>query len=202
MPGFLLCEKEVNMKLHSLIAMAALSTSVFAHAEEASADKKDYGNVCTFNMELKSKPIVKQQVLPLSEGSELYLRQITSKQNARGAKLVSNIVCQHLTGQTYTGEPQEWAEFIDRAISGLLKAGFKDVNVTRFAGNELVYQGELNNLEYQFTGEYKGQQQVIRNFAVLDKEENELITFSVSGDSSIQDKVNEEYKRLVGSFSL
>ena len=203
------------MKLkHSLLFIALLSTTAIAAtttpvagattvgAKLAGAKEADANNACQFDIKFASKPQQKNQTIQASPTVSMDLTQFVAKQVKKGAYIASNVTCQHLTGHSYTGSQQEWAGFIDSGIKGLLKAGVTDIQFTKVGGDDAAYKGALDNIEYVFTGDNGGNKQVIHNLAVLDKENNQVITMSVSGNEKVTKEIQDEYQRLVNSFSL
>ncbi|AQP99411.1 hypothetical protein B0W48_06100 [Pseudoalteromonas aliena] len=195
------------MKLkHSLIFIALLSTTTvyatpvganLAGAKEASAN-----NACKFDIKFSSDPKQKQQLLNVAPNVDLKLKQFIATKVVKGARVASNVMCQQLIGQQYTGSQQEWQGFINNALQGLLNGGFKDLKLTKVGTNDAAYKGTLGNMEYIFTGDNSGNKQVIYNLAVLDKANNQVITISVSGNEKVTQEIQDEYQRLVNSFSL
>ncbi len=204
------------MKLkHSLLFIALLSTTAIAAtttpvgAELAGATKAQDSiiqaadaNGCRFDIKFLTMPKIKKQTIDASPTVKLFLKQYLATQTRNGADIASNVMCQQLIGQQYTGSQQEWAGFIDNGIKGLLKAGVTDIQFTKVGDNDAAYKGPLGNIEYVFTGNNGGNKQVIHNLAVLDKANNQVITLSVSGNEKVTQEIQDEYKRLVNSFSL
>ncbi|TMO04191.1 hypothetical protein [Pseudoalteromonas sp. S558] len=195
------------MKLkHSLIFIALLSTTTvyatpvganLADAKEASAN-----NACKFDIKFLSDPKQKQQLLNVAPNVDLKLKQFIATKVVKGARVASNVMCQQLIGQQYTGSQQEWQGFINNALQGLLNGGFKDLKFTKVGSNDAAYKGTFDNMEYIFTGDNSGNKQVIYNLTVLDKPNNQVITLSVSGNEKVTQEIQNEYQRLVNSFSL
>lgn len=159
-------------------------------------------SACQFDIEFSSKPKENSQTVNASPSVTMDIKQFVATKVVKNAKIASNVMCQHLTGHAYTGSEQEWAGFIDNGIKGLLRAGVTDVQFTKVGTNEAVYNGELANIEYIFTGDNGGNKQVIHNLALLDKKNNQVITISVSGNEKVSDEIKNEYTKLVNSFSL
>eukprot|EP00493_Phyllostaurus_siculus_P022313 UN22645 len=163
------------MKLkHSLIFIALLSTTTVAAtppvgAKLAGAKETQQDNACKFNIKFSSDPKQKQQLLNVAPNVDLKLKQFIAMQSVKGAKIATNVMCQQLIGQQYTGSQQEWQGFINNALNGLKNAGFENLSLTRVGSNDAIYKGELDNYEYIFAGDIGGNKQVIHNLAVLDK---------------------------------
>ncbi len=201
------------MKLkHSLIFIALLSTTTVAATPPVGAKlaganivgttKSQQDNACKFNIKFSSDPQVKEQQLNVAPNVDLKLKQFVAMQSVKGAKIATNVMCQQLIGQQYTGSQQEWQGFINNALNGLKNAGFESLSLTRVGSNDAIYKGELDNYEYIFAGDIGGNKQVIHNLAVLDKANNQVITLSVSGNEKVTQEIQDEYQRLVNSFSL
>lgn len=190
--------------LLSTTAIAANTTPVLAGANKPSANKTNAheANACQFDIKFASKPQQKNQTIQASPTVSMDITQFVAKQATKGAYIASNVTCQHLTGHSYTGSQQEWAGFIDSGIKGLLKAGVTDIQFTKVGADDAAYKGTLDNIEYIFTGDNGGNKQVIHNLAVLDKTNNQVITLSVSGNEKVTQEIQDEYQRLVNSFSL
>jgi hypothetical protein len=122
----------------------------------------------------------------------------------KSARIASNITCQQLTGASYTGSNEEWAKFFDSAFQGLHKAKFKNIQFTLAGEDDKVFDTILANdyavKEYVLTGDADGNKQVFKNLALLDKANNTVYTFSVSGNIAVEAEIIEEFNRLVGSI--
>ncbi len=159
-------------------------------------------SACQFDIEFSSKPKENSQTVNASPSVTMDIKQFVATKVVKNAKIASNVMCQHLTGHAFTGSEGEFAQFIDNAIQGLLKAGFKDLKFTRVGADDATYKDDLTHLEYIFTGDKAGNKQVIHNLAVIDKKNNQVITISVSGNEKVSDEIKSEYTKLVNSFSL
>lgn len=157
-------------------------------------------NACKFDIKFSSDPKQKQQLLNVAPNVDLKLKQFVATQSVKGANIATNVMCQQLIGQQYTGSTQEWQGFINNALRGLVNGGFKDVQFTKVGTDDAAYKGTLDNMEYMFTGDNGGNKQVIHNLAVLDKANNQVITLSVSGNEKVTQEIKGEYQRLVNSF--
>ncbi|WP_462180706.1 hypothetical protein [Pseudoalteromonas gelatinilytica] len=157
---------------------------------------------CNFDIKFSSEPKEKQQTLNIGDGVDLNLKQFVSVKQIRAANIASNVTCQHLVGQKYTGSQQEWQGFVKNALQGLMNAGFKDLQFTRVGQDDAIYEGTLDNMEYSFTGVIDKNKQIIHNLAVLDKSNNQVVIISVSGNERVAAEIKEEYTNLVKSFSL
>ena len=160
------------------------------------------GNSCKFDVSFASDPTVKKQTIKVSQGVELKLKQYVAVRNEKGANIASNVICQHLIGQQYTGSQEEWKGFINTAVQGMLQHGFKDLQFTKVGTDDAIYKGQYPNYEYTFTGDIDGNKQIIHNLAVLDKKNNQVITFSVSGNEKVKSNIKTDYENLINSFSL
>ena len=199
------------MKLkHALLFTALLSSTptVYAATTETklvSVSKNEHlikSEACKFKIKFSSNPQKKVQQLNIAPNVDLNLKQFIATKQIKAANISSNVICQQLVGQYYSGSEQEWQGFIKNGIQGLLKAGFKDLQYTKVGSDDAVYMGSLDYMEYIFTGDIGGNKQVIHNLAVLDKANNQVITLSVSGNEKVTQEIKDEYHRLVSSFSL
>lgn len=183
--------------MKSILSCLLLGTVLLSNGLDAA----NVTNACDNAIEFTAEAKVQHQHIPLSPTVSMDLTQQVAQQRFNKVVVVaSNMVCQKLTGAAYTGSAQEWKKFIDSAINGLLKAGFKDLSFTAVGSDDKVYQGKLDHQEYILIGNTGGNIQHIHNLAVLDKSKNTVYTLSVSGNEKAQDAVKTEFKRLVGSF--
>lgn len=200
------------MKLYSALILCTLTlanTGAVLFNTTHAATKSDFetaaeatNNSCKFNVRFETDPSIKEQKINVSKGVELKLKQYVAVRTEKGANIASNVICQHLIGQQYTGSQQEWKGFINSAVQGLIKHGFKNLNMTKVGTDDAVYKGSYPNFEYTFTGDLGKNKQIIHNLALLDKANNQVITFSVSGNEKVKSEIKAEYKNLVNSFSL
>ena len=182
--------------------LASATKGKLAGADKIHANKPiaNEANACQFDIKFASKAQQKNQSIQASPTVSMDLTQFIATKVVESARIGSNVTCQHLIGHTYTGSQQEWAGFIDNGIKGLIKAGVTDINFTKVGTTDAAYKGTLDNMEYVFTGDNGGNKQVIHNLAVLDKENNQVITLSVSGNEKVAQEIKDEYQRLVASF--
>ncbi|MCK8132668.1 hypothetical protein [Pseudoalteromonas sp. 2CM28B] len=195
------------MKLKTSLLLCALAfanlNAAYAQASNAkvlSASSSD--NSCKFDVSFNTDPQVKEQTMNVSQGVELKLKQYIAVRTHRGANIASNVICQHLVGQQYTGSQEEWKGFINTAVQGMMQHGFKDLKFTKVGTDDAAYKGQYPNFEYTFTGDIGGNKQIIHNLAVLDKKNNQVITFSVSGNEKVESEIKSDYQQLINSFSL
>lgn len=195
------------MKLKTSLLLCALAfanlNAAYAQASNAkvlSASSSD--NSCKFDVSFNTDPQVKEQTMNVSQGVELKLKQYIAVRTERGANIASNVICQHLIGQQYTGSQEEWKGFINTAVQGMMQHGFKDLKFTKVGTDDAAYKGQYPNFEYTFTGDIGGNKQIIHNLAVLDKKNNQVITFSVSGNEKVESEIKSDYQQLINSFSL
>lgn len=174
------------------------------HAEESGG--KDISEIsdksCKFDVSFLTDPSVKEQTINISKGVELKLKQYVAVRTKNGANIASNVICQHLIGQQYTGSQEEWKGFLNTAVQGMIQHGFKDLKFTKVGTDDAIYKGQYPNYEYTFTGDIGGNKQIIHNLAVLDKANNQVITFSVSGNEKVESVIKKDYENLINSFSL
>lgn len=187
--------------LASSLFLAGIHSS-FLQASSPLIQSQQGSEACNFNIKFSSEPKEKQQTLNISDGVDLNIKQFVSVKQIKAANIASNVTCQQLVGQKYTGSQQEWQGFVKNALQGLINAGFKNLQFTRVGQDDAVYEGKLENMEYSFTGAIDKNKQIIHNLAVLDKSNNQVVIISVSGNERVSDEIKEEYTNLVKSFSL
>lgn len=190
----------MNYKSSLLLLLFFCAPILHANPEVGAKLAGEDNAICQFDIEFATKAKQKSQAIKASPTVTMKLKQFVATKSLKGAKIASNVMCQHLIGHAYTGSEQEFASFIDNGIKGLLKAGLEDLQFTRVGTNDAAYKGELANMEYIFTGDNSGNKQVIHNLAVLDKSNNQVITISVSGNEKVANEIKSEYQRLVNSF--
>ncbi len=141
-----------------------------------------------------------KDVFKLSETVQLkYLRTIIVEKD-KGIELAANITCQSLTGASYTGSPEEWSQYFDGTFKALIKAGYKDLKVTRLGGEERLYKNDSGQ-EFILYAVKDENAQVIMNLAWLSQDLKTLNSISVSGNERIQEKIESEYKQLVNQIN-
>ncbi|MFY8285255.1 hypothetical protein AAEU31_17275 [Pseudoalteromonas sp. SSMSWG5] len=187
--------------LASSLFFAGIHSS-FLQASTPLIQSQQGSEACNFDIKFSSEPKEKQQTLNISTGVDLNLKQFVSIKQIKAANIASNVTCQQLVGQKYTGSKEEWQGFVKNALQGLINSGFKDLQFTRVGQDDAVYEGDLENMEYSFTGTINKNKQIIHNLAVLDKSNNQVVIISVSGNERVADEIKEEYTNLVKSFSL
>lgn len=158
--------------------------------------------LCQSSFSLTSKPRLKSQQVKLSETVSMTLENSVSIFSKKGTRIATNINCQVLMGHQYSGSAEEWAKFIDSAIQGLTKANYKKVKFTLVGNDEKMYSTDKQNKEYIFSANFEGINHLIYNLAVLDKKQNTVYTFSVSGAAVVKAEVENEYNRLVQSLTI
>ncbi|NUZ10687.1 hypothetical protein HUZ36_07840 [Pseudoalteromonas sp. McH1-7] len=157
---------------------------------------------CNFDVVFTTIPETKQQKVELSPDVQLLIAQRIAKQTLNGSVVATNVTCQYLKGKEYTNSESEWQAYLDNAIRGLGKSGVTELEVRIIGSEDKIYTGALASLEYQFEANFGGNQQIIKNLALLDMESNSLISFSVSGSQSEKEGVTDEFKRVISSFKL
>lgn len=177
------------MKINTLISILSLcSFSAFS--------------ACNFDVDFTSIPQVKEQKVELSADATLYISQQVAKKLENGAVIATNVTCQHLVGQPYQLGEEYWQHYLDNAVKGLGKAGVTSLDVTIVGKDDWVYKGPQEKLEYVFDADFGGNKQEIRNLAVMIEETNSLVSFSVSGNQVVKSAIEQEFKRVVGSFKV
>lgn len=187
--------------LASSLFFAGINSSIL-QASTPLLQAQQGSEACDFDIKFSSEPKEKQQTLNIGNGVDLNLKQFISIKQIKAANIASNVTCQQLVGQKYTGSKEEWQGFVKNALQGLINSGFKDLQFTRVGQDDAVYEGDLENMEYSFTGAINKNKQIIHNLAVLDKSNNQVVIISVSGNERVADEIKEEYTNLVKSFSL
>ncbi|MBR8842484.1 hypothetical protein [Pseudoalteromonas sp. JC3] len=157
---------------------------------------------CNFDVVFTTIPETKQQKVEISSDVQLLIAQRIAQKTINGSVVATNVTCQYLKGKSYTNSESEWQAYLDNAIKALGKSGANELEVSIIGSEDKVYRGELSSLEYQFNADFAGNRQVIKNLAVLDIENNSLISFSVSGSQSEESEISDEFERVISSFKL
>ena len=170
---------------------ALFSTGVVAETCALKLDKNDY----TF----------KTQTHTLNKNITIDYNQWvkTLDSNEHKARVAINVSCQHMLGMAFTGNANEWQGFYRSALNGLLAAKAKDIQFTLIGEDRALYKGKADNYkEYRFDANLGGNQQVIKNFTVLDLDKNEVITVSISGNEIVEDEIKAQYKKILNELAL
>lgn len=188
--------------LKTLLIATLVNSLLFSNAF---ADDKPYvREVCELSLTFDSEPKEKNQDIKLNDSISMHIANAVAVNEEQFAAFASNVTCQVLTGADYTGSDAEWAKFFDSAFTGLVNAGYKEIEFTLVGTDDAVFTAplakEFDVKEYNYRGNIKGNKQYIKNVALLNKKTNTLYTFSVSGSSKINNLVNTEFKRLVNSI--
>jgi hypothetical protein len=201
-------------KAFPLMVMIALTTVLILQPVKVSAEEVAITEkICLLNVDFEKKPRTRKQALNLSATVQMAITNKIAVNKSFKAPIATNVSCQQLMGASYTGSKAEWAKFFDSALTGLVKSGAKALEFTFVGDNEMVFNGLPTELiqskelvssliakEYTFTGNVGGNKQVIRNLALLDKKNNTLYTFSVSGNEQVSSETAQEFTRLVKSI--
>lgn len=199
----------------NLIKVAAIS-SVFLLSACTEANDKDEVNsnqvtqadsaekhkVCDASVLLLSTPKKTSNEHQLSSSVSMTVEQMIAQRTFGNAKLATNVMCQELVGTQYTGSEEEWQGFFQQAVASLGRKGVKNLQLTIIGTGSKAYNGTLDNREYRFKGDFEQGTQVIVNLALLDKLNNKIYTISVSGDHILENRILEEYNRVVTSIIL
>lgn len=119
------------------------------------------------------------------------------------ARIATNVTCQFMLGQKFTGSDNEWQGFYQSAINGLLAAKAEDIQFTLIGEDKALYSGKAKNYkEYRFDANLGGNKQVIKNFTVLELDKNEVITVSVSGNEAVEAEIKEQYQAILKELAL
>jgi len=198
--GVVMLTQAIKSTLLSLLFIAVFALSNVASAVPASFTEQ----ICLLNLELDTKPTNKSQTLNFDDNIHMQLTNTVAIKEMKSARIASNITCQQLTGASYTGSDAEWAKFFDSAFQGMLKANFKDIQFTLVGEEDKSFHSTFANdfvvKEYIFTADAGGNKQIIKNLALLDKANNSVYTFSVSGNEIVEAEISEEFTRLVASI--
>jgi len=159
-------------------------------------------NACLVNVEFMNPPQVKHETHKLNENISLDMSQQLDVQTFGNIKVATNVTCQKLIGTEYTGSEQEWNNFIGTARKGLLVTGHKDLKITLFPSENSLFNGKYQSLEYLFSGERAGNKQIIYNLAVLNKTQNTLYVFAVSGHENAKKEIEDEFTRLKSTIQF
>lgn len=170
--------------------------------EEVKAKNFHAAKLCDANFTFTTPAEMKKQRSALSSNVSVSLTQALAQQKQAGVYIVTNVICQKLTGAKYTGTEQEWAQFLGNAVTGLKHSGGKEMQLVLVTGKDRVFMKEVSHKEYNFVGNFGKNRQIIFNLAVLNKENNTVYTISVSGARHLEKIVKNEFKRIVNSFEL
>jgi len=187
------------------VTVFLLLTSILLATSSANAAKFIYTNqLCLLGLTFESKPQSKTQTINLSADVKITIANILATKSQKGSNIATNTSCQQLFGANYTGDKQEWANFFNSASSGLVNANYQNIQLTLVGETEKVYKPKkaTNFLtkEYTFTAAINNNEQLIKNLAILDKANNFLYTFSVSGNIAAKTEINKEFERLLASL--
>ncbi len=200
MLGVVMLPQVIKSTLLSVLFIATFALSNIVSAEQAAFTEQ----VCLLSMELDTKPKNKSQTLNFDDNIKMQLTNTVATKSHKSAIIASNITCQQLTGASYTGSNEEWAKFFDSAFQGMLKANFTDIQFTLVGEEDKSFHSAIANdfivKEYIFTADAGGNKQIIKNLALLDKANNSVYTFSVSGNDMVEAEISQEFSRLVASI--
>lgn len=160
------------------------------------------GRLCGASYLSQNEIKIKKQSVALNENASINIIQNYSQFTVNHAVIASNVICQEILGQHYTGSKEEWQQFLNSTVSGLLKANVKDIKITLQGTEERVFNSELASREYVIEGDNYGNKQVFYNLAILNQTKSVLYTVSVSGNKRAMSEVKAEFYRLVKSFKL
>lgn len=159
-------------------------------------------NACLVNVEFVNPPQVKHENHKINENVSLDMSQQLDIQTFGNINVATNVTCQKLNGAQYSGSEQEWNNFIGTARKGLLATGHKDLKITLFPSGNTLFNDKHRSLEYRFSGERAGNKQLIYNLAVLNKTQNTLYVFAVSGHENAKKEIEEEFLRLKSTIQF
>ncbi|MCP4990437.1 MAG: hypothetical protein GY928_31690 [Colwellia sp.] len=189
--------------LSLVLGLAFMLASVATN--KAIANQETYNQaLCALVLNFSDKPKKKQQTLKLNATVSMALTNAIALNNSYAARIATNVSCQQLTGASYTGSHVEWAKFFDSATQGLIKASYKELEFTLVGSDEINFKSALAQefvaKEYDYIGTIGNNKQLIKNLALLDKKNNTLYTFSVSGNVMVESNVKLEFERLLASI--
>jgi len=198
--GVVMLTQVLKSALLSLLFIASFALPNVVSAEPTAFTEQ----VCLLNLDLDTKPKNKSQMLNFGDNIHMQLTNTVAIKERKSARIASNITCQQLIGASYTGSDEEWANFFDSAFQGMLKANFKDIQFTLVGEEDKSFHSTFTHdfivKEYIFTADAGGNKQIIKNLALLDKANNSVYTFSVSGNKIVEAEISEEFTRLVASI--
>jgi|GEM_PF-3598003 len=189
------------------VFISLMSYSVYAEDLSYSEETAVCDGSISFTAEINSA----NRVITLSDSASLDMNQYLSEKVYDGYKVASNVICQKLNGITYTGSAEEWQGFINNTISGLTKSGGENLQFTLVGTEDSQYSSTFENMRYVSNLDYREytinvtfnkHKQVLYNLAVLDKKYNTMYTLGVSGEVTVDEKIKQEFERLVKSFIL
>jgi len=159
-----------------------------------------YANACLVQVEFNNPPKVKHEQHKVNANISLDMSQQLDIQTKGNIKIATNVTCQKLNGAKYSGSEQEWNNFLNTARRGLSATGHKDLKITLYPKDGALFDGKHAQMEYRFSANRQGNKQVIYNLAVLNKEQNTLYVFAVSGNENATRDIEEEFARLKESI--
>jgi hypothetical protein len=160
--------------------------------------------LCDLLLDFSDEPKIKLKTLKLNKTVTMVLTNAVAFNDGLAAIVASNVTCQQLTGASYTGSEAEWAKFFNSASQGLIKASYKELEFTLVGADDNIFESALADgfmaKEYDYKGTIGNNTQLIKNLALLDKHNNTLYTFSVSGNVMVESNVRLEFERLLASI--
>ncbi|WMN61206.1 hypothetical protein NI389_07440 [Pseudoalteromonas xiamenensis] len=180
------------MKMFRVLIAVSLFSTLSVYAQE-----------CDFESLFPKSVKKTQQQFNMNNGGKLSMTQWLNVEtiSESRAKIASNIICQSLQGASYTGEDEEWSQFIQGAARGLVDANATNIEFTLVGTDDATYHGKLDNREYQFIATMDDYKQMMRNITLLNKSRNQVITVSISGNTVIAEEINKEYRRIVSQLN-
>ncbi|MEO2280279.1 hypothetical protein [Pseudoalteromonas pernae] len=184
-------------KLFALFFLLPLSSAY------GGGDESVQVNQCDYNRKIGNNVKTRERVFEINENQYLYVKQSTAiKKDLDKADLNISASCQSLTGTHYTGTTEEWNGYFGKVLKGLEQKGFVEADVTLHTGNNSVYTGYLTSREITVSAQRQDKSLLYRALAVLDLENNTLYTLSVSGEPSLKEKLEEEFKAQFNNMSI
>lgn len=155
---------------------------------------------CEYDISFLTKPIEKQQSIALSDKATLHIQQELSKHRVNNAVIASNVTCQVLEGDSFSGDEAEFKKLLNNTVRSLINAEAQDLKVTLVGSDGAVYRGNYPNIEYILSATLSGNEQIIYNLTFVNKPKNESLTVSVSGNIINKELLEREFARILSSL--
>jgi len=161
-----------------------------------------FASDCNITIDFKSPPIISENTHKVSENISILRKNYLSYQNENGAKLATNVNCQLLIGEQYQANEKEWQNILKTNFTELSRQGYQKVKLTPLEGEDKFFNGKQEHREYRFDVTKEDDTQVFYVVNILNEKNTILYSIMISGDSSITQKIQKEYQRVLISFIL
>jgi len=168
----------------------------------ASATTSAKTKTCGHKFVLPETTKDRTQIVDLAPGKSVELSQYLFFTSAKKAQIATNVVCQKVSGISYTGQPEEWKKFFDSALTGFVNTGYQHLSFTLVGENEAVLKNNNLAKEYIFRGTKEGNEQIIYNVAMLSTDYSSMLTISVSGNVIASEEIKNEFIKITSTVSF